>query len=189
LSIAGVSASLRRLLEDELVAESALGDYTVSLFSTRHFRGEITNTVALFLFRVEVDETRRLVDLPPAIAGAPRRLALGLELHYLLTVWGKQSAEGEQVMLANCMDILSRHAVLDGSRLTPAYAWEPGEALRVTPSHLPSEDLLRLWDSLEPPYQLSVPYIVRTARLPARERIETPPTDTRTLVFVPAVHP
>ena len=185
--IAGASASLRRLIEDQLVATGGLDGYDVALFSTRHFTGSITNRVALFLYRVEVDEARRNVDLPRLAPTAPRRYALGLELHYLLTVWGKQNAEGEQVMLARCMDILDRHALITGALLDPAYPWEPEDGLRISLSHLSTEDMLRLWDSLEPPYQLSIPYVVRTARLAARERPEPSITDSRSLAFVPTV--
>lgn len=185
--IAGASASLRRLIEDQLAATGGGDGYEVALFSTRHFTGTITNQVALFLYRVGVDETRRSIDLPRLAPAAPRRTALGLELHYLLTVWGAQSAEGEQVMLARCMDILDRHALLSGPLLDPAYPWEADDGLRVAPAHLPTEDMLRLWDSLEPPYQLSVPYVVRTARLGARERPDPALAESRTLVFTPQV--
>ena len=56
--IAGTSATLRRLIEDQLVATGGLDGYDVQLFSTRDFAGTINNRVALFLYRVEVDETR-----------------------------------------------------------------------------------------------------------------------------------
>ena len=188
--IAGASATLRRLLEDQLAATGGVNPFTVSLFSTRHFSPALTNTVAIFLYRVEVDEARRHVELPRLAPTAPRRFALGLELHYLLTVWGiGQAAEEEQMMLARCMDILDRHAVITGNLLDPGYPWEPEDALRVSLSHLSTEDMLRLWDSLEPPYQISVPYVVRTVRLAARERPDPSITDTRTLVMVPAVPP
>ena len=185
--IAGTSATLRRLIEDQLVASGGLDGYDVQLFSTRNFTGTITNKVALFLYRVEVDESRRNIDLPRLAPNAPRRQALGLELHYLLTVWGQRNAEGEQVMLARCMDILDRHALVSGPLLDPTYPWEPEDSLRVAINHLSTEDMLRLWDSLEPPYQLSVPYVVRTARLAARERPDPAIADSRTLVFTPQV--
>ena len=70
--IAGASATLRRLLEDQLIATGGLDGYDVSLFSTRHFTGSITNRVVLFLYRVEVDETRRNIDLPRITPTAPR---------------------------------------------------------------------------------------------------------------------
>jgi hypothetical protein len=186
--IAGASATLRRLLDDQLVATGGRGGFTISLFSTRHFVPGLTNRVALFLYRVEVDEVRRHVELPRLAPNAPRRMALGLELHYLLTVWGQgDAAESEQIMLARCMDILDRHALISGSLLDPGYAWEPDDALRVSLSHLTTEDMLRLWDSLEPPYQLSIPYVVRTVRLAARQRPDASVTDSRTLVLTPAV--
>jgi hypothetical protein len=185
--IAGASATLRRLLEDQLVATGGLTGYTISLFSTRHFVASLTDRVALFLYRVEVDETRRHVELPRLAPMAPRRVALGLELHYLLTVWGGADPAGEQIMLARCMDILDRHAVITGNLLDPGYPWEAEDGLRVSLSHLTTEDMLRLWDSLEPPYQISVPYVVRTVRLAARERPDAAITDSRTLVMVPAV--
>lgn len=185
--IAGASSSLRRLIEDQLVAAEGLDSYEVKLFSTRDFTGTITNKVALFLYRVEVDESRRNIDLPRLAPNAPRRQALGLELHYLLTVWGQRNAEGEQVMLARCMDILDRHALITGPLLDPGYPWEPEDSLRVAINHLSTEDMLRLWDSLEPPYQLSVPYVVRTARLAARDRPDPAIADSRTLVLTPQV--
>lgn len=185
--IAGTSATLRRLLEDQLIADGGLNGFTVSLFSTRDFTGALDNRVALFLYRVDIDETRRNVDLPRLAPGAPRRHAVGLELRYLLTVWGKKDAEGEQVMLARCMDILDRHALISGPLLDPAYPWEAEDSLRVGLDHLSTEDMLRLWDSLEPPYQLSVPYVVRTARLAARKEADNALADSRTLVFTPGV--
>ena len=185
--IAGTSATLRRLIEDQLVATGGLDGYTISLFSTRDFTGTLANRVALFLYRVDIDESRRNVELPRLTPASPRRQALGLELHYLLTVWGQKNAEGEQVMLARCMDILDRHALIAGPLLDPGYPWEAEDSLRVSINHLSTEDMLRLWDSLEPPYQLSVPYVVRTARLAARERPDATIADSRTLVFTPAV--
>jgi hypothetical protein len=184
--IAGASATLLRLLEDQLDATGGRSGYTVSLFSTRNFVPGLTNQVALSLYRVDVDEARRQVELPRLAPTEPRRFALGLELSYLLTVWGSHSPEGEQQMLGRCMDILERHPLLSGNLLAPGYPWEPNDGLRVSLAHLSTEDMLRLWDSLEPPYQLSVPYMVRTARLSARERAEPAITDTRTLGMVEA---
>jgi hypothetical protein len=187
--VAGASATLLRLLEDQLDATGGRGNYSVSVFSSRNFVPGLTNQVALFLYRVDIDEARRQVELPRRTPTEPKRFALGLELSYLLTVWGSQSAEGEQQMLGRCMDILDRHPLLTGDLLAPGYPWEPSDALRVSIAQLSTEDMLRLWDSLEPPYQLSVPYLVRTARLAARERVEPVIADTRTLAVVPEAQP
>lgn len=185
MSIAGASASIRRLLEDQLVATGGLDGYTVSLFSTRGFVSGLTNRIALFLYRVDIDESRRQVQLPRLTPATPSRFALGLELHYMLTVWGGQDPEGEQQMLARCMDALERHALVSGTLLHPGYTWEPQDALRISLAHLSTEDMLRLWDSLEPSYQLSVPYVVRTVRLSVREQTGPVLADTRTLAVAP----
>jgi hypothetical protein len=49
-----------------------------NFFHPRFRRHPITNRVALFLYRVEVDETRRNVDLPRLAPNAPRRRPSGL---------------------------------------------------------------------------------------------------------------
>lgn len=182
MSIAGASATLRRLIDDRLVATGGLDGYTVSVVTTRTFETGLTGRVALFLYRVDVDQTRRQVRLPRAAPTDPERRAMGLELRYLLTVWGNTDAEGEQVMLSRCMDILEQHPLITGTLLDPSYVWEPDDALRVSIDALETEDMLRLWDSLGPSYQLSVPYVVRTVRLAAREALEPGIADTRTLV-------
>ncbi len=189
MSIAGASATLLRLLEDQLNATGGLGGYSVSLFSTRNFAAGLTNQIALFLYRVDIDEARRQVELPRLAPTAPKRFALGLELYYLLTVWGNQSAEGEQQMLGRCMEIFERHPLLSGTLLAPSYPWEGNDALRLSLAQLSTEDMLRLWDSLEPPYQLSIPYVVRTARLATRERTDGGLADSRTAVLVQGVGP
>jgi hypothetical protein len=181
MSIAGVSATIRRLIDDRLVATGGLNGYTVSVVTTRGFQSGLIDRVALFLYRVDVDQARRHVELPRLAPTAPARQALGLELHYLLTVWGNQDAEGEQQMLARCMDILEQHPLITGTLLDPGYLWEASDALRVSLASMETEDMLRLWDSLGPSYQLSVPYVVRTVRLSARERTEPRIADTRTL--------
>lgn len=182
--IAGASGSLKRLIEAQLQATGGLDGYGVSVFTTRQFSDPITRQVGLFLYRVEVDETRRIVDVPRT-AAAPRRSTLGFELRYLLTVWDEQNAEGEQAMLARCMDIVDRHPLLSGNLLAPAYPWEPEDALRVSFANLSTEDMLRLWSSLGVPYRLSVPCVVRTARLTARERMESAPANIHDLVMSP----
>jgi hypothetical protein len=182
--IAGASGSLKRLIEAQLQATGGLDGYGVSVFSTRQFSAPVTRQVGLFLYRVEVDETRRIVDAPRT-STAPRRSTLGFELRYLLTVWDEQDAEAEQLMLARCMDIVDRHPLLSGDLLAPAYAWEPEDALRVSFANLSIEDMLRLWGSLGVPYRLSVPCVVRTARLTARERMESSTANSNELVMSP----
>jgi hypothetical protein len=189
MSIAGATDSLVQLLRTRLAESGSLDGYTVQAMMSREVRPNLQDRVGVLLYRVGLDRTRRHVELPRLAPTAPARTALGLELHYLLVVWGRNSAEGEQVMLGRCMAILDRFAVIAGPLLSPSYAWEPGIALQLSPDSVETEDFLRLWDGFEGPPLLSVPYLVRTVRLAPVERAEPPMVDSRTLVAVPAVPP
>lgn len=183
MSIAGCGQTLVDLLTARLTETGRIGDYTVSLMAPREIAKDLQNTIALILYRIDVDQTRRHVALPRITPTAPARSALGLELRYLLAVWGKLSAAGEQVMLGDCMDILDRNAVVSGALLSNDYAWEPHDALKVAIDTVSVDDMWRLWDGIDASYQLSVPYLVRTVRLTPIETADAPMTDTRTLIF------
>jgi hypothetical protein len=187
VSIAGATDSIVQLLRTRLTEGGGLDGYTVQAMASRDVRPTLQNRVGVMLYRVGLDPTRRHVDLPRLSPTAPARSALGLELHYLLIVWGLNSAEGEQVMLGRCMQILDRFAVISGPLLSPSYAWEPGLALQCSPEPLENEDFLRLWDGFEGPPLLSMPYLVRTVRLAPVERVDAPMVETRTLVGIPGM--
>jgi hypothetical protein len=190
MSIAGASDTLVQLLRTRLAATGGLAGYDVEAMRPQNVRPTVQDHVGLLLYRVGLDRARRHIDLPRLSPGGPARHALGLELHYLLVVWGRgNSPEGEQAMLGRCMQILDEHAVIAGPLLSPSYGWEAGVGLQVSVDALETEDFLRLWDGFEGPPQLSVPYIVRTVRLAPVERVDAPMVDARTLVAVAAVRP
>lgn len=182
MSIAGASDTLVQLLRTRLAATGGLAGYTIEARQARELRHDLEDRVVLLLYRVGLDRARRHVELPRLAPQGPARWSLGLELHYLLIVYGRSSPEGEQVMLGRCMQILDEHAVLPAPLLSPSYAWEPGVGLQVAVDALETEDFLRLWDGFEGPPQLSVPYLVRTVRLGPVERAEAPMVDARSLV-------
>ena len=187
MSIAGSSSSLIRLLQRHYFdAHGDLGGFTFRVFTTADFSGDITDFITLFLYRVDVDRTKRHTDLPRATPQSPKRTSLALELRYLLTVWGT-TAEREQEALAECMEILDQHALLSGELLDPNYIWEEGAEIKVALESISNEDMLRMWDSLEPAYRLSIPYLVRTVLLRPQSRDEAPLVDTRTNVWTPAL--
>ena len=171
-SIPGTSDTLVSLLLGQLEARlgASRGGFDVNLFRSAQFTGPPTNTVSLLLYRVDIDATRRSVETPAGPPPSANRQWLGLELSYLLTVWGQNSASGEQQILQHCMEILQEFSILQGSLLSRAYSWEPEDALRISLASMNHEDVMRLWDGFELPYQLSVPYLVRTVRLAPRER-------------------
>lgn len=187
MTIAGASSTLIKLLQNRFFEKhGSLRDFSFKVFSSPDMKANVTNHVTLFLYRVHADTTRRHIELPRVQPQDTSRFALGLELRYLLTVWG-QTAEGEQSVLSDCMEILNREAIVTDSLLDPAFPWSPGEALKVSLETMSNEDLLRLWDSLEPSYRLSVPYLVRTVRLGAIERSEERMVESATKHWMPSV--
>ncbi len=185
MRIVGASNTLVSLLRDRLTANQELGEYSVELYTTRQFKEPANNKISLFLYRLEIDETRRQVELHSNLSDPLRsgkRMSLGLELYYLLTVWGMGSAFGEHAMLQACMNIFDEFAIIPAELFDPTESdWEPNESLRISLAQQSNEDMMRIWDSLESPYQLSVAYIVRTVRLRPKN-LENELATTRSLV-------
>src|SRR4051812_42133086 len=105
MSIAGCGQTLIDLLNARLTESGRIGDFEVSLMAPREITKAMQNQIALILYRIDVDHTGRHALLPRTTPASPARNALSLELHYLLAVWGKGSAAGEQVTLGDCMEI------------------------------------------------------------------------------------
>ncbi len=118
--------------------------------------------LTLFLYRVTMNEHLRnggRLSQPDATPSP-----LSLDLHYLLTVWATNVVD-EQVVLAWTMRQLHLRPVLDLSSLSPEADWRPGDVIHLIPAELSNEDVMRIWDALQPPYHLSVSYVARVIRI------------------------
>ena len=91
-------------------------------------------------------------------------MPLSVDLHYLLTIW-TDSAPAEHAILAWTMQQLYRHPTLNLSSLTPEADWSQEYVIHIIPAELTNEDMMRIWDALEPSYRLSVSYIARAVRI------------------------
>lgn len=118
--------------------------------------------ITLYLYRVTVNEHARQQRPPHRPLGEPPPLSL--DLHFLLTAWAA-TAEDELVPLAWAMRQLYLHPILDASSLSPEAGWRADEVIQIIPAELPTEDMMRIWDALEPGYRLSVSYTARLVRL------------------------
>lgn len=96
-----------------------------------------------------------------------------------MTAWAG-NARDEQTVLAWAIRQLHMFPILDASSLSPDGGWSTSEVVQVIPAELPTEDLMRIWDALDPPYRLSVSYIARLVRLePDRRESGRPVVATR----------
>lgn len=120
--------------------------------------------LTLYLYQVTVNQHSRQSHRPGSGADSPA--PLGLDLHFMLTAWAGNALE-EQVPLAWAMRQLHQFPVLDASSLSPEAGWGADEVIQIIPAELSTEDLMRIWDALEPAYRLSVSYVARLVRLEA----------------------
>jgi hypothetical protein len=150
---------------DELREQFACRFRLVSSGEMADAQNELTmTTLTLYLYRVTMNEHVR--GARRAIEPAQSNVPLSVDLHYLLTVWS-DNAPDEQIILAWAMRQLQQHPVLDQSSLSDEAEWSPGEYIQVIPAELSNEDIMRIWDALEPSYRLSVSYIARVVRIDA----------------------
>jgi hypothetical protein len=183
LAIHSVGESLRTYLDTSYPADlRALHPCEFRLISSGELAAdtEIDGALTLYLYRVTVNEharnVRRVID--PTRENVP----LAVDLHYLLTVWSR-SAFTEHVVVAWAMRQLHQHPVLDASSLSSEAAWGAGDFVQVIPAELTTEEVMRIWDTFEPKYRLSVSYIARVVRIDTDPVAQAMPTVARRLGF------
>jgi len=137
-----------------------------------------TPLLSIFLYRVEIDPVMR--SSYAAIGSLDGRAHLPLDLHYLLSAWA-EAAEFEHDILGSAMTCLETTPILQGPMLHPSSAWQPNEALQIGPEDIGTDQLMRIFDSLEAGYCTSIPYRVRVVRLDGSVG-EPPPTTTDVFV-------
>jgi hypothetical protein len=119
-----------------------------------------TRTLSLFLYRVIMNEHLRSSTRTNR---ASPSVPLSVDLHYLMTMWAPNAVQ-EQFIFAWAVRQLHLHPVFDASTLMDA-GWAPDEVVHVVPAELSNEDLMRIWDALQPTYHLSKAYIARAVRI------------------------
>jgi hypothetical protein len=174
-AIHSVGNSIISFLRNAYPAEIGGADLpacTFDLVSSGQLTGDIADTtrITLYLYRITVDEHTRQTRRSGASRAAPAPLSL--DLHYLLTAWAANPLD-EQVTMAWAMRQLHQVPVLDLAVLSPEGGWERDEALHVLPAELTTEDVMRIWDALEPSYRLSTSYVARVVRLDPDEDDES----------------
>ena len=123
--------------------------------------------ITLYLYRITVNEHSRQVHA--ASAATARPTPLGLDLHFLMSAWA-----------GNALRQLHMFPILDASSLSPEAGWGTNEVIQIIPAELSTEDVMRIWDALDPPYRLSVSYIGRLVRLdPDAQQHARPVVTTR----------
>ena len=178
-----MGSSLASFLQNSYPAElSAAHPCQFKLVSSGEMSGpdeqSFDKMVSIYLHRITVNEHYRNATRPQEPNG--KKNVLGVDLHYLLTYWGR-SAEDEQLIMAWTMRQLQMNSILDRSLLSNSADWAPDETIQLTASNLSIEDIMRVWDALAPKYRLSIAYTARTVRLETEREVAGPVVTTRTI--------
>ncbi len=118
--------------------------------------------LSVWIYRVEFNKTMRAAW--SAVGAHDGRGHLPLDLHILLTPWA-ENAEYELRILGRAMECLEALPILTGPLLNPSTSWAANDGIQIVLEDLPTETLMRIFDSLQSDYKLSVPYIARVVRV------------------------
>ena len=168
LAIAATTRTLRNLLLAQIpTLDAELSDLEVTLQPPDIARKGISKSqLNLFLFQVVTNASWSNLDMPGRVRpGETAPPALALNLHYLITAWGRGDSDIDALshrVLAAAMSTLHDRAVLDGTDIQNAL---PDNDLarqfeRVRISQLPQnvEELSKLWTAFQTNYRVSAAY-------------------------------
>ena len=144
------------------------GTMVVSLRNPEEMSEKNDQGLSLWLYRITRDEDR-LNDPPERISPSLfREPPLPLRLHYLFTPvvdpGTANNAEIEQRVLGKVLQSLYGHPLFRGTDLSGDFVGTDTE-LRTRLEPMSLEDITRIWNALERPYQLSVSYETTLIRI------------------------
>lgn len=187
-AIWAVSNTLQTLLNTQLRADSRFSNPFVAatLLSPKAVREPdspaSSASVSIWLYRVTRNEhmlnTRPDRTIPNQIPRPP----IPVNLYYLITPMN-EDPEAQQTVLGKVLQVFNDHPILRGSDLQVSLSGGT-EELRLILETLTLEELTRVWDALQEPYQLSVSYLVQVVSIDSsNEPIVTSPVLTRDVTY------
>ncbi len=145
------------------------------VFTSNDFKSNtISNGASLFLYRIYCNGVRRHPAGRIGQDGKRHNTQLPLELHFLITVWGKE-ASLQNTLAGWIMRTLEDTPLLPSGILNIAHpgVFEPKETVDVSLAELRTEDMFRIWDVLGAnAYQLSIPYAARVINIESSQYLE-----------------
>jgi hypothetical protein len=183
LAIAAVTATLDAILGNGVHADPDLNDTALTALPPDKARGTITsNQLNLFLYQILPNAAWRNLDAPQLVKPGETAIPpLALNLHYLLTAFGRENDNSQPFdhhLLGKAMSILYDHALLGPDEIKLAF---PGsdlerqvERVRITLQPLTVEEISKLWTGFMTNYRLSVAYEVSVALIDSTQRPRSP---------------
>lgn len=184
LAIAACTATLRNLLLAQIpVLDSDLSDLEVTTQPLDQARKGVTKAqLNLFLYQTVLNGAWRNLDMPrqvrPGETGAP---PLALNLHYLVTAYGRGESDNDSVshrVLGGAMSVLHDHPLLSRGEISVALPGndlgEQFERLKITPLPMALEEMSKLWTAFQTQYRISAAYEVTVLLIDSRAPVRAP---------------
>lgn len=185
LAIAATTRTLRNLLLARMPQlDGDLSDLEVTLQPPDVARKGISKAqLNLFLYQVVYNAAWRNQDMPGRVRpGETAPPALALNLHYLITAWGRGDSDSDAIshrVLAAAMSTLHDRPVLDGNDIRNALPdndlAEQIERVRLSPLPQSVDELSKLWTAFQTNYRVSSAYeatvVLIDSQSPVRARL------------------
>ena len=191
-AIASVSRSIERFLSacfvDPLAPPPVENATTRAVLArTEDFGGNggiiVAPCLSIFLYRIDYNKTTRAAW--SAVGSQDGLGHLPLDLHYMLTPWARDP-ELEHRIIGRAMQCIETTPLLTGPLLTPAGGWAPNEGVQLLLEDVPTEWVMRTFDSLPTDFKLSVAYVARITRIDSRRVFRSPDVTTVVTGLVPS---
>lgn len=192
-AIAGLTATLQNVLTNGLVDHGITaavgGTIDVKALSPDRVEtnGNLSNpTLNLFLHQVTPNTGWMNVDLASRNQAGDRLTnpPLALDIHYLLSAYAEDDLHAE-MLLGGAMHLLHEMPGLDRSRITAALTplatalqscglADQVEQIKITPEHLNSEEMSKLWSAIQSNYRPSIVYQASVVLIQEKRPKRTP---------------
>jgi hypothetical protein len=167
-AIAAVSDAIVQLLESRYSPEDF--DMTAlefKVYLASDFATPMESGVSVFLYRVYVNHHHRTPPGRVDALGKRARPQLPLDLHFLLTAWGRDASLQHSVA-GWMMRVLEDTPTLPAGLLNHrgVSVFQPDETVSLAVAELETETLFRIWEVIvNNAYQISVPYVARSVKI------------------------
>ncbi|HJQ31296.1 MAG TPA: DUF4255 domain-containing protein [Pyrinomonadaceae bacterium] len=190
LSIAAVTATLRKLIEDQIKADPAPTDTEVTTQPPDKVPEKPGNLINIFLYQTALNAAWRNADMPGVKRGETGLPPLALDLYYLVTAYSKNDDKPEpdsHQLLGRAMSILHDHPLLSAADIKAALP-APGssidvndfdiydqiERVRITPRPMTLDEISKLWTMFQVKYRISAAYQVSVVLIESKRPAKTP---------------
>ncbi len=179
-AIAAVTATLQKLLDDELKKEDPGFAVTIDPPDRAMDNRDPENRLNLFLYHALPDPAWRSVDMPPRGPGGSLALPpLALRLYYLVTPFTQNETDNNSHrMLGRAMSYLHDHPLLQPDDLRSIFpsagVQDQIERVRITFQPVSLDEMSKVWAMFQSRYRISAAYEVCVVLIESSRTRPTP---------------